>query len=614
MLQQRSKTGAAGECNRTYSDRRFVAFPISDPALEDDWKPFDLIRKRSGPHNLTRSGYDEEKCRNVLVRFCAHVPRNFQYKDGVQQIFLILREHLGDENLDLAGGVLYELIEVDCEYTDDPGAAFQRWRHDHMYRYVGFTLNIGNRHADLELPHIPHMTTITSSIIPTEKLSRWRSEHADRYRFVLSDSSPISQREYVDLSCIRNKKVWLIDHTLFVSTRSEGTRPMRSPNPKEFHEMQWDPGFGATGRLVDEREFPIASLDQSSDISPPGSADTIESPSSRKFVGKRKQKNGPDIERRRRSWIPNTIIFDSSSLHRDKRAQCDVISVPWPDSYQIPNAIFARKFLIVDDGETLPSHLPISQMPTAESKATETIVEAANTGLLNQKSPWLFRGPFTPQLGFDGGLDYQWSPQDCALTTRYDPNYSSRNTGLLGHNSRDKSQRLSSKRRGILVDFESAAEMKARASGHDFLGDSISSKLVGEKLQDHLPISFQYASDRSAASDSKDSDILRLTLERPNPYRPDTPLFDNIEFTAQTEHYNVHSPIMNRQTTVIERPAHGEAVFNISTCRQEHPQFARSYIESSLVSFVCSFPTSLLIPVTIDFTLYLKPLTYHSDA
>jgi hypothetical protein len=54
----------------------------------------------------------------------------------LDQVFLTLREHLGDEDLDLAGGVLYELIEIDCEHTDDPGAAFQRWRHDHLSRYV----------------------------------------------------------------------------------------------------------------------------------------------------------------------------------------------------------------------------------------------------------------------------------------------------------------------------------------------------------------------------------------------------------------------------------------------------------------------------------------------
>lgn len=73
----------------------------------------------------------------MLVRYCGHIPRNYQYKDGVQQVFLILREHFGDEKLDLAGGVLYEMIEVDCEHSHDPGAAFQRWRHDHMARHVG---------------------------------------------------------------------------------------------------------------------------------------------------------------------------------------------------------------------------------------------------------------------------------------------------------------------------------------------------------------------------------------------------------------------------------------------------------------------------------------------
>lgn len=53
------------------------------------------------------------------------------------KVFLVLREHLGDENLDLAGGVLYELIEIDCNYSDDPGAEFQRWKHDHLNRHVG---------------------------------------------------------------------------------------------------------------------------------------------------------------------------------------------------------------------------------------------------------------------------------------------------------------------------------------------------------------------------------------------------------------------------------------------------------------------------------------------
>ncbi|KAI0456089.1 hypothetical protein F5B21DRAFT_523064 [Xylaria acuta] len=580
MFQRCRITGAPStppECHDADEGPVFPAIVTARPISECEWRPFDLVQKRSGPHNLNRSGYDEEKCRNVLVRFCAHVPRNFQYKDGIQQIFLILREHLGDENLDLAGGVLYELIEVDCEHTDDPGAAFQRWRHDHMCRY-----------ADLELPHIPHMTTITSSIVPTERLSRWRSEHADRYRFVLSDSSPLAKRDYIDPSCIRNKKTWLIDHTLFVSTRTEGTRPMRSPNPQEFHEMQWDPEYGATGRFVEERELPIVSLDRPSEASPPSTADTFVSPKTRsqrlrhslssisiieKFVERLgKQKKEPEIEQRRRSWMPNSLVFDSNSLFKDKRAHCGIVSVPWPEDYQIPNAIFARKFLIVDTGETLPSHLPISQMPTAESKATETIVEAATTGLLNQASSWLFRGPFTPQLGFDGGLDYQWNPQDAGITVRrfdleaplsdtphFNLDRSSRGAKFPGYDSHVQSQQSTSKRRGRVFDFECAAKVKACASTRDTLDEASLSRARDKILPQHLLISTPCTSNKSARSGNKTTDISReSTLERREKYHQNAQLFSNIEFTIQTEPHNACASVTNRQTTIVERPGQGE--------------------------------------------------------
>ncbi|KAI1108171.1 hypothetical protein F5Y14DRAFT_459987 [Nemania sp. NC0429] len=547
------------------------------PVSECEWKPFDLVRKRSGPRNLSRSGYDEEKCRNVLVRFCAHVPRNFQYKDGIQQIFLILREYLGDENLDLAGGVLYELIEVDCEHTDDPGAAFQRWRHDHMYRY-----------ADLELPHIPHMTTITTSIIPTEALSRWRAEHPERYRFVLSDSSPLPNRDYADPSCVRSKKTWLIDHTLFVSTRSDGTRPMRSPNPKEFHEMQWDSEYGGTGRLVDQREFPITSLDRPSDASQPDTADTSVGPASRsqrlrhslssisiieKLIEKiGKQKREHEIEQRRRSWAPNTLTLDSRLLPKDKSTQHETVSVPWPEGCQIPNAIFARKFLIVDNSEALPSHLPISQMPTAESKATETIVQAATTGLLNQSSQWLFRGPFTPQLGFDGGLDYQWNPKDPGIIVRrFDfesPLPDTLKFNLDGspgdiisvYGRHIEGQQLLSKRRGRLFAIASTADVKDCALAYNSFSEASSSG-VGDTVlpRGHLT-SLQYI----PACEAPDA-TRKLASQRSvqvyiqHKHSRDLQLFNNIEFTIQTGDYDTCTPVTNRQTTVVERSGESAA-------------------------------------------------------
>ncbi|KAI1076514.1 hypothetical protein F5B20DRAFT_584175 [Whalleya microplaca] len=432
--------------------------------------------KRSGPHNLTRNGYDEEKCRNVLVRYCAHIPRNYQYKDGIKQIFLILREHLGDENLDLAGGVLYELIEVDCEHTDDPGAAFQRWRYNHMRRY-----------SDLELPHVPHLTTVTSSIIPTEKLENWRSKHPDRYTFLLSDSTPSTQRLSNDPSCIRNRKAWLIDHTFYVSSRTDGTRPINSPNPKEFHEMQWNSEFGAQGRLVEERDVTFLAPDRPSGTSPPRTADTLLTVSSHsetrrhslsrlsifdKLISRlRAPKREPEVEQKRRSWMPSAFMFETASLFREKRSGLDSAPVPLPDDCEIPNAIFARKNLLVDTGDSLPPYLSISHMPTAEAKATETIVEAATTGLLGEAPPWSFRGPFTPQLGFDGGLDYQWSScEPMIIRRRFDINASNNgNAGLqFGIPSRGSGSRANErsptqpgsawKRRGMIFSSEGTME------------------------------------------------------------------------------------------------------------------------------------------------------------
>ncbi|KAK6081326.1 hypothetical protein SCUP515_03014 [Seiridium cupressi] len=325
--------------------------------------------------------FDEDKCRNVLVRYCGHIPRNYQYKDGVQQVFLVLRDHLGDENLDLAGGVLYELIEMDCEHTHDPGAAFQRWRHDHMSRHVSppsmprRMQATDTNQSDLELPHVPHMTTITPSIVPTERLARWRAEHSERYPFVLSDSKPLEGRSSAERSCIRNRKPWLIDNTFYVSSQTEGTLPLTTPNAKEFHEMHWRAHSGDSGRLVHERQISVSVSDCCSLSSP--------------------------LESTTKSSMETTFRASRSrSSLFNKIAGC-----------RVPNAIFARKHLMVDGDHSFPSHLSVSFMPIAESKATETMQEAAD-------SDQHFRGPFTPQLGYDGGLDHRWTIGNPSVTAQ----------------------------------------------------------------------------------------------------------------------------------------------------------------------------------------------------
>ncbi len=269
--------------------------------------------------------------------------------------------------------------------------------------------------------------TITPSIIPTEALTRWRLEHPERYPFVLSDSSPLTERSSFDPSCIRNRKAWLIDHTFYVSSRGEGTRPLQSPSPREFHEMQWNSDYGSKGRLIQERKIPVVSSDHATDSSPPGTDDTTSTVWSRKYrhpfpgitilsrlvKGLGWTKMEPEADQSHRSWLE-----EAGSLFRDRRLDLEPISVPPPDDCDIPNAIFARKYQLIDTGATLTPDLHISQMPTAEAKATDIIVEAANTGLLDNPSRWSFKGPFTPELGFDGGLDYRWSLREPAIIIR----------------------------------------------------------------------------------------------------------------------------------------------------------------------------------------------------
>ncbi|KAI0884836.1 uncharacterized protein GGS22DRAFT_200507 [Annulohypoxylon maeteangense] len=553
--------------------------------------------KRSGIHNLNRTGYQEDKCRNVLVRYCAHIPRNYQYKDGIQQIFLILREHLGDENLDLAGGVLYELIEVDCEHSDDPGAAFQRWKHDHLRRY-----------ADLELPHVPHMTTITSSIIPTKRLSQWRLTHPNRYPFVLSDSSPSTDRASVDPSCIRHRKAWMIDHTLYISSRNDGTRPLNSPNPKEFHERQWDNEYGSQGRLIEERDVPITSLGRPSETSPPGTADNLLNSSSHR-KGLRRYSSGFSLLqrlmnsisqhrlnlgtiRKRRTWRPGALIFQQAPPPpEDKEASTGVTTVPLPIGCQVPNAIFARKYSLVQASDSLPESLALRHMPTAESKATDTILEAVTHGLLDKEQPWLFRGPFTPQLGFDGGLDYQWTPQEPTITFRSfhvdtlaqdmtDLNLGSDSEGgkLKRKENYVALKRTSTKRQGIVFGLAAGVNGNDDGSIQRSPNYTISSRLtygdpsiaiprgingtVCVSLQADKPLTPTTQGDLMLQT-SKGGESSSTGRQNCAFRRRDSSLFQNIEFTIPIKGPELENPTPHRKITMIElEPSHNPPISN----------------------------------------------------
>ncbi|KAJ4324772.1 hypothetical protein N0V84_003754 [Fusarium piperis] len=366
------------------------------PSLSPGCQPVDLTQV-----------FDENKCRNVLVRYCAHIPRNYRYSDGIRLVFLVLRDHMGDEHLGLAAGVLYEMIEVDCQHSDDPGAAFQRWRHDHM-----------NRHADLELPHVPHLTTVTSTIIPTAALTRWRKEHPHRYQTRLSDYSPTLGRSSLFSSGIRTRKSWVIEYTMYVSSRDGGTRPFRQITAREFHEMQWNSNTNSPGRLVGEKSIDLGEFLRKRDIDE--SANEKHATTRRFSLGSRLFRGRSKMER-----IMNKLhVAKKSTQHPSgqawppRRLDCDAAASFYGmleqrsnhrvSDWDIPNANFARKFGLYTDSGPLPPF--IRELPVAEDKAMDLANGLAMRELV---CSWEFQGPFTPQLWFDSGLDYRWKRASC---------------------------------------------------------------------------------------------------------------------------------------------------------------------------------------------------------
>ncbi|KAF6840512.1 hypothetical protein CPLU01_01198 [Colletotrichum plurivorum] len=240
------------------------------------------------------------------------------------------------------------------------------------------------------------MTTITTSIRPTLNLVQWRQKHSSRYPIRLSDYWPSVRTGPAEPSCIRSRKVWMIDHTMYASTREGGTCVFRSPKPKELHEMQWDIGTGQVGKFVREEEVVLSTtLSQRADLS--NYEDTFNHDNSqykltraiRSTISLRPLKkaammlyrvDGKSPEKRRRSWFANMLGLDTVLSFREP-----VIPelVPLPDGCASPHAIFARKFSLVADGLPLPSSLSYDLMPTAEIKARRLLVEAATGGQMS---------------------------------------------------------------------------------------------------------------------------------------------------------------------------------------------------------------------------------------
>ena len=269
--------------------------------------------------------------------------------------------------------------------------------------------------SDFELPHVPHLTTVTTAIVPTAKLVEWRDQHPDRYSIRLSDHATPSQEATGYIGCIRSRHRWMIDHTMYMSSRDQGTQVFSSMNAKEAPQKQWMADEGSRGRLIDHRSLNLSVPFLGDGLPSPQADDNREEscgklqPANnkltqdifqmvRKISMKGRSRKDSNWERRR-SAEPSLAV---GMGQREPVASAQ--NSPIESETRIPNAVFARKFGLYNGPRPIPPY--IGELPIAEiTFAPKATWSAPLHG--RPFSPHI--GPLTPELWHDGRLDYSWS-------------------------------------------------------------------------------------------------------------------------------------------------------------------------------------------------------------
>lgn len=194
---------------------------------------------------------------------------------------------------------------------------------------------------------------------------------------------------------------------------------MRRLKPQEFHEMHWSPDSPHRGRFVKERSVDLRDMSFSSLgdaaldpglLEPPQSSARCKKtfrPRSLSEVVIRAFGNVKSCGKRN-SKTSGELVTDLQDLRSNSsvRNLVEPRHQPQVSEWEIPNAAFARKFGLLKDGHCLPTS--IRELPVAEDKA---IVKAEDPTVPELRLSLGFQGPFTPQLWFDGGLDYRYQPE-----------------------------------------------------------------------------------------------------------------------------------------------------------------------------------------------------------
>lgn len=209
----------------------------------------------------------------------------------------------------------------------------------------------------------------------------------------------------------------MIDHTMYVSSRDKGTQVYRCMDAKEFHEKQWTKEE-PQGILVEHKSLESPPPSLSGEPLSPGSQEIIcESQQEPHLSRSRKPDDLLQLVRKlsirtqpRRATVEEPSTPDATESpptiepsRAENMTTANQYNMPLNSERRIPNASFARKYKIYEDTKAIPPY--IREQAIAEAKV-------ASKPRMNQASErphsWANKGPLTPQLWYDSGLDYRW--------------------------------------------------------------------------------------------------------------------------------------------------------------------------------------------------------------
>lgn len=213
---------------------------------------------------------------------------------------------------------------------------------------------------------------------------------------------------------------------MYVSTRDGGTSVFRKVSPGQCHRVQWNMEATGIGKFIQQKEIVLPSQLDTNDSSslagrPDQCTEKAQEPT-RPVSSVSSMLRG--MSRGNLPWICDYFSRWPVSEEQDLRHRSHLERAPLPrpsrhpaslpEGHIIPHPSFARKHALLKNTEPIPRSMASNLMPTAESVAA--VADFIRWPQCSLDGTNIFRGPFTPQLWFDGGRDFEYLPAQSEAT------------------------------------------------------------------------------------------------------------------------------------------------------------------------------------------------------